>query len=75
MSKDMRKAWQKTLTTKAHYVQFSRDGLMTRETATMQRNANTAESTCVQLSQETKGLEVNWRRTFEDHGFELNGAR
>jgi hypothetical protein len=69
MATDKRKPWQRNLKCKAKWVRFSLDGILTQETASMHRHANTAMSSCVQLSKETAGFEVDWPATFESYGF------
>lgn len=49
---DNRKSWMKEL----QAIKFSRDGLMTQETARMQRHANEARARCVHLSQDIDAL-------------------
>jgi len=75
---DNRKQWMRDL--KA--IKFSRDGLMTQETARMQRHANEARATCVHISQNidalpdklrAESLGPKWAQILEREGFTTYG--
>jgi len=75
-----RKAWMKEL----QAIKFSRDGLMTQETARMQRYANEAAARCVHLSQDIdklpphlreQNLGEKWAQILSREGFTTYGAQ
>ena len=73
------KQWHKELKSKAKWVRFSSDGLMTQETATLQRHADTRAATSVQLSQDLKHLSGSdlveaLREAVRSEGFIFRGA-
>lgn len=75
---DNRKAWMKEL----QAIKFSRDGLMTQETARMQRYANESRARCVHLSQDIdalpphlreESLGAQWAQILSREGFTTYG--
>jgi len=75
---DNRKQWMREL----QAIKFSRDGLMTQETAREQRYANEARATCVQISQNidalpdklrAESLGPKWAQVLKREGFTTYG--
>lgn len=75
---DNRKQWMREL----QAIKFSRDGLMTQETARLQRQANETRARCVQLSKDIDALPKHlrdgnlgpkWAKILEREGFTTYG--
>jgi hypothetical protein len=75
---DNRKKWMREL----QAIKFSRDGLMTQETAREQRYANEARARCVHLSRDLDALPSHlkeeslgrkWSQILEREGFTTYG--
>ena len=76
---DRRKKWMREL----QAIKFSRDGLMTQETARLQRYANEARARCVHLSKDIDALPKHlrddnlgpkWAQLLSREGFTTYGA-